>query len=292
MAVITCVSCSAKVNEGATACPECGANPRTGEAHLDWSRLSGAPSEVGLAGAPRTREHALPIGLCVAGGVWALVVCALGSIMAASIGVEAGDADPPRHIGLRLLMLGYLAVALVAFWAAARTSSDPRFGGSLALAAFVLGYVPIAAIALVWDLVEPFRLGFDVLIPILLFMWTLGGSILLLAMASVWASARHGGRRSMEAAPDAQVRGSGPAGTLSNTTATPSSRGDDVHDHDTDHDHQTPGTSLEPGVDARSGQLERHCSQCGALLEGSHEFCQVCALEASGGEPPPEDDTD
>jgi predicted amidophosphoribosyltransferase len=62
-----------------------------------------------------------------------------------------------------------------------------------------------------------------------------------------------------------------------------------VHD-DHDHDHQTPGSPLEPAVDARSGQLERHCSQCGALIEGSHEFCQVCALEASGGELPPEED--
>ncbi len=57
-----------------------------------------------------------------------------------------------------------------------------------------------------------------------------------------------------------------------------------------EHDHQTPGSRLEPGVDAGSGQLERHCSQCGALIEGSHEFCQVCALEASGGELPPEAD--
>lgn len=59
--------------------------------------------------------------------------------------------------------------------------------------------------------------------------------------------------------------------------------------HDThDHDHQTPGSTEEPGVDAGSGKLEKHCSQCGALIEGSHEFCQVCALEASGGEAPPE----
>jgi hypothetical protein len=57
--------------------------------------------------------------------------------------------------------------------------------------------------------------------------------------------------------------------------------------HDThDHDHQTPGSTEEPGVDAGSGKLERHCSQCGALIEGSHEFCQTCALEASGGEDP------
>jgi len=56
------------------------------------------------------------------------------------------------------------------------------------------------------------------------------------------------------------------------------------------HDHQIPGSSSEPGVDAGDGRLERHCSQCGALIEGSHEFCQVCALEESGGEPPPETD--
>lgn len=57
-----------------------------------------------------------------------------------------------------------------------------------------------------------------------------------------------------------------------------------------EHDHQIPGSAGEPGVDAASGELERHCSQCGALIEGSHEFCQVCALEASGGELPPEAD--
>jgi len=47
-----------------------------------------------------------------------------------------------------------------------------------------------------------------------------------------------------------------------------------------------------PTVDAASGQLERHCTECGALIEGSDEFCQACALEVSGGEPPaaaPED---
>lgn len=62
-------------------------------------------------------------------------------------------------------------------------------------------------------------------------------------------------------------------------------------DHEHEHDHQTPGSTLEPGVDARNGQLEQHCSQCGSLIEGSHEFCQVCALESSGGEPPSENDT-
>ena len=45
-------------------------------------------------------------------------------------------------------------------------------------------------------------------------------------------------------------------------------------------------------MDAASGQLERHCTECGALIEGSDEFCQACAFEVSGGEPPaaaPED---
>jgi len=37
-------------------------------------------------------------------------------------------------------------------------------------------------------------------------------------------------------------------------------------------------------VDAASGQLEKHCSQCGALIAGSDDFCQACALEVSGGE--------
>ena len=41
-----------------------------------------------------------------------------------------------------------------------------------------------------------------------------------------------------------------------------------------------------PTVDAASGQLQTHCSACGALIEGSDEFCQACALEVSGGEPP------
>jgi len=59
-----------------------------------------------------------------------------------------------------------------------------------------------------------------------------------------------------------------------------------MNDHE--HDHQTPGSTEEPGVDAGTGRLEHHCSQCGALIEGSHEFCQACALEASGGEAPPE----
>jgi hypothetical protein len=54
-----------------------------------------------------------------------------------------------------------------------------------------------------------------------------------------------------------------------------------------EHDHQTPGSSLEPAVDAGDGRLEQHCSQCGVSIEGSHEFCQSCAIEASGGDAPP-----
>ncbi len=38
-----------------------------------------------------------------------------------------------------------------------------------------------------------------------------------------------------------------------------------------------------PGVDAASGQVLKHCSQCGTVIDGSDEFCQVCALEVSGG---------
>lgn len=63
----------------------------------------------------------------------------------------------------------------------------------------------------------------------------------------------------------------------------------DQHKHNDDHHHQTPGSTEEPGVDAGSGKLERHCSQCGALLGSSEEFCQVCAIEHSGGEAPDED---
>ncbi|MFA4964537.1 MAG: hypothetical protein WC709_02735 [Thermoleophilia bacterium] len=55
------------------------------------------------------------------------------------------------------------------------------------------------------------------------------------------------------------------------------------------HDHQTPGSSLEPGVDAGSGRLEHHCSQCGVDIEGTADFCQVCAIEVSGGEVSEED---
>ena len=53
-----------------------------------------------------------------------------------------------------------------------------------------------------------------------------------------------------------------------------------------EHNHQTPGSDLEPAVDAGGGRLEQHCSQCGVAIEGSHEFCQVCAIEASGGDVP------
>ena len=54
--------------------------------------------------------------------------------------------------------------------------------------------------------------------------------------------------------------------------------------HEHEHVHQTPGSKEEPGVDARTGKLEAHCSQCGTLIEGSDEFCQICALEVSGGD--------
>ncbi len=56
--------------------------------------------------------------------------------------------------------------------------------------------------------------------------------------------------------------------------------------HD-EHVHQTPGSQDEPAVDARTGRLEKHCSQCGTLIAGSEEFCQVCALEVSGGQDHP-----
>lgn len=58
----------------------------------------------------------------------------------------------------------------------------------------------------------------------------------------------------------------------------------EAHEHE-GHVHQTPGSAEEPGVDARTGKLEPHCSQCGTLIEGSDEFCQICALEVSGGDP-------
>jgi len=57
-----------------------------------------------------------------------------------------------------------------------------------------------------------------------------------------------------------------------------------------EHNHQTPGSDLEPAVDADGGQLEKHCSQCGVGIEGSDEFCQVCAVEASGSDVPPTED--
>ncbi len=49
------------------------------------------------------------------------------------------------------------------------------------------------------------------------------------------------------------------------------------------HEH---AASESPTVDAASGQLEKHCSACGALIEGSDEYCQACAVEVSGGEMP------
>ncbi|GEM_PF-915093 len=39
-----------------------------------------------------------------------------------------------------------------------------------------------------------------------------------------------------------------------------------------------------PAVDSSSGGLEKHCAQCGALIEGSDDYCQACALEVSGGQ--------
>ncbi len=63
----------------------------------------------------------------------------------------------------------------------------------------------------------------------------------------------------------------------------------DHHEHHHDHDHQTPGSTEEPGVDAGTGKLEPHCSQCGSVIGSSDEFCQVCAIEYSGGEAPDKD---
>jgi outer membrane biosynthesis protein TonB len=47
---------------------------------------------------------------------------------------------------------------------------------------------------------------------------------------------------------------------------------------------EPPSASVPPVVDETSGKLAQHCSQCGAVIEGSDEFCQFCALEASAGE--------
>jgi hypothetical protein len=49
--------------------------------------------------------------------------------------------------------------------------------------------------------------------------------------------------------------------------------------------HPAPIAADGPAVDGANGQLEKHCSQCGALIGGSEESCQACALEVSGGEP-------
>ncbi len=48
------------------------------------------------------------------------------------------------------------------------------------------------------------------------------------------------------------------------------------------------GPAKSPAWTPGTGQLESHCSQCGVDIEGSAEFCQVCAIEASGGDVPPE----
>ena len=47
---------------------------------------------------------------------------------------------------------------------------------------------------------------------------------------------------------------------------------------------EPPSASAPPEVDEASGQLARHCSQCGAAIGGSDEFCQACGLELSGGD--------
>jgi hypothetical protein len=46
---------------------------------------------------------------------------------------------------------------------------------------------------------------------------------------------------------------------------------------------EPPAASAPPTVDEGSGTLVQHCSQCGAAIEGSHEFCQACGFELSGG---------
>lgn len=51
-----------------------------------------------------------------------------------------------------------------------------------------------------------------------------------------------------------------------------------------DHGHETPDAGRKPAVNVGSGKLEHHCSQCGAVIEGSDEYCQLCAIETSGGE--------
>lgn len=56
------------------------------------------------------------------------------------------------------------------------------------------------------------------------------------------------------------------------------------------HEHQTPHSPLEPAVDAETGKLELSCSRCGADVAPGEEFCQICALEMSGGEVPSTDE--
>ena len=57
---------------------------------------------------------------------------------------------------------------------------------------------------------------------------------------------------------------------------------------------EPPAASAPPAVDESSGTLEQHCSQCGAAIGGSDEFCQACGFELSGGEHAhgADDDTD
>jgi hypothetical protein len=60
--------------------------------------------------------------------------------------------------------------------------------------------------------------------------------------------------------------------------------------HPDHHHHQTPHSPLEPAVDAETGRLEINCSRCGAGVSPGEEFCQICALEMSGGELPADDE--
>jgi hypothetical protein len=48
---------------------------------------------------------------------------------------------------------------------------------------------------------------------------------------------------------------------------------------------QASGSPDTPNVDDH-GQLGMHCTQCGASLDPSSEFCTICAAEVSGGETP------
>jgi predicted amidophosphoribosyltransferase len=43
------------------------------------------------------------------------------------------------------------------------------------------------------------------------------------------------------------------------------------------------GSPANPNVD-HQGHLELHCTQCGAALDASSQFCTVCSAEVSGGD--------